>query len=82
MEQVSSQGSVLQICDRSGQLGLQGSATGLQTGRWVPQGGDIGAERESDLPKIIQAVDGKGGHPPLFAWAPDWEYGMGAYMES
>lgn len=82
MEQVFSQGSVLQIDEGSGQFGLQGSATSLQLGPWMPQGGDIGAERESDLPKIIQAIHGRGGHPPFYAWAPDWQHGMRVHMES
>lgn len=25
---------------------------------------------------------GRGAHPPLYAWAPDQEHGIGAHMES
>lgn len=59
---MSSQGSVLHIGEGSGQFVLQGSATSLQIGPWMPQAGDIGAERGSDFPKIIQAVHGRGEH--------------------
>lgn len=53
MEQVSSQGSVLQIADRSGQLGLQGWPWGYRLGSGRPREGGIGAEWESDLPKMM-----------------------------
>lgn len=61
---------VLQIGNRSGQLGLQGSATGCRLGPGCPR------QETLELRGKVTAKDEleytcRGAHPPLYAWAPD-----------